>query len=144
MLCWFCIVQNFWQATKASLLWGEAPVQVVSHLCHCIVQWLCAADCKHPCLVWGGSPGNIAPARRPGVYAARLCRTQSQPSIHSPLPWGRGLGLGIENKHFFGKTDFFYKLIRLHTQADLFISYIDTNELVMYNQIRNKKEEKIC
>ena len=97
-------------------------------------------------LAWsrGGSPSNIAPARMPGVYAARLCRTQSQPSIHSPLPWGRGLGLGIENKHFFGKTDFFYKLIRLHTQADLFISYIDTNELVMYNQIRNKKEEKIC
>ena len=50
LLCWFCIVQNFWQATKASLLWGIAPVQVVSHLCHCIVQWLCVADCKHPCL----------------------------------------------------------------------------------------------
>ena len=25
LLCWFCIVQNFWQATKASLLWGVAP-----------------------------------------------------------------------------------------------------------------------
>ena len=58
----------------------------------------------------GGSPSNIAPARMSGVYAARLCRTQSQPSIHSPSPRGRGLGLGIENKHFFGKTDFFYKL----------------------------------
>ena len=44
------LAYNFWQATKASLLWGEAPVQVVSHLCHCIVQWLCVADCKHPCL----------------------------------------------------------------------------------------------
>ena len=43
LLCWFCIVQNFWQAIKASLLWGVAPVQVVSHLCHRIVQWLCAA-----------------------------------------------------------------------------------------------------
>ena len=44
-------------------------------------------------LAWsrGGSPSNIAPARMPGVYAARLCRTQSQPSIHSPLPRGRGL-----------------------------------------------------
>ena len=51
LLCWFSIVQNFWQATKASLLWGVAPVQVVSHLCHRIVQWLCAADCKHPCMV---------------------------------------------------------------------------------------------
>ena len=28
----------------------------------------------------------------------------------SPFPRGRGLGLGIENKHFFGKTDFFYSL----------------------------------
>ena len=46
-------------------------------------------------LAWsrGGSPSNIAPARMPGVYAARLCRTQSQPSIHSPLPRGRGLGI---------------------------------------------------
>ena len=45
-------------------------------------------------LAWtrGGSPSNIAPARMPGVYAARLCRTQSQPSIHSPSPRGRGLG----------------------------------------------------
>ena len=91
-------------------------------------------------LAWsrGGSPSNIAPARMPGVYAARLCRTQSQPSIHSPSSRGRGLGLGIENLHCFIKIILFYKLIRLQTQADLFISYIDTNELVMYNQIRNK------
>ena len=40
----------------------------------------------------GGSPSNISPARMPGVYATRLCRTQSQPSIHSPSPRGRGLG----------------------------------------------------
>ena len=49
LLCWFCIVQNFWQATKASLLWGEAPVQVVSHLCHCIcaLTAICAvASCN--------------------------------------------------------------------------------------------------
>ena len=47
---------------------GIAPVQVVSHLCHCIVQWLCVADCKHPCLVWGGSPSNIAPSHGEGVW----------------------------------------------------------------------------
>ena len=49
LLCWFCIVQNFWQATKASLLWGVAPVQVVSHLCHCIcaLTAICAvASCN--------------------------------------------------------------------------------------------------
>ena len=28
----------------------------------------------------------------------------------SPFPGERGLGIGIENKHFFEKTDFFYKL----------------------------------
>ena len=45
-------------------------------------------------LAWsrGGSPSNIAPARMPGVYAARLCTMQSQQSIHSPSPRGRGLG----------------------------------------------------
>ena len=85
------LAYNFWQATKASLLWGEAPVQVVSHLCHRIVQWLCVADCKHPCLVRAAAP-NSAPARTPGVYAQRLCTMQSQQSIHSPSPRGRGLG----------------------------------------------------
>ena len=58
----------------------------------------------------GGSPSKIAPARMQGVYATRLCRTQSQPSVHSPAPRGRGLGLGIENKLHFSKIDFFYKL----------------------------------
>ena len=33
-----------------------------------------------------------APARMPGVYAQGLCTMQSQPSIHSPSPRGRGLG----------------------------------------------------
>ena len=116
MLCWFCIVQNFWQATKASWIWGEAPVQVISHLCHRIVQWLCAADCKHPCLVWGGSPtlspgidaGRVCPRALQGriqVVEQSRCRThrqqtstiaqmQSQLSIHSPSPRGRVWGFG--------------------------------------------------
>ena len=49
--------------------------------------------------VWGVAPSGVraaaphsAPARTPGVYAARLCRMQSQPSIHGPSPRGRGLG----------------------------------------------------
>ena len=70
------------------------------------------AGAKPPAGTRGGSPSNIAPARMPGVYAKRLCTMQSQPSIHSPSPRGRGLGLGFENKHFFGKTDFFYSLIK--------------------------------
>ena len=80
-------------SNQSILALGRSPRQVVSHLCHCIVQWLCAADCKHPCLVWGGSPSNIAPARMPGVYAQGLCTMQSQPSIHSLSP--REMGLGI-------------------------------------------------
>ena len=97
------LAYNFWQATKASLLWGEAPVQVVSHLwrCICALTAICAiASCNGfvwltaSILAWsrGGSPSNIAPARMPGVYAKRLCTMQSQPSIHSPSPRGRGLG----------------------------------------------------
>ena len=45
----------------------------------------------------GRSPSNIAPARMPGVYATRLCRTQSQPSVLK----------GIEDKHFFEKNILF-------------------------------------
>ncbi len=47
-----------------------------------------------------------APARTPGVYAQRLCTMQSQPSIHSPFPWGRGLGLGMEKPLKFYKLAF--------------------------------------
>ena len=101
------LAYNFWQAIKASLLWGVAPVQVVSHLCHCIcaLTAICAvASCNGfvwltaSILAWsrGGSPIKIAPARMPGVYAKRLCTMQSQPSIHSPSPRGRGLGIRQE------------------------------------------------
>ena len=67
--------------------------------------------------VWGVAPSGVraaaphsAPARMPG----RVCRKalhDAEPTKHTqPFPRGRGLGLGIENKHFFGKTDFFYSL----------------------------------
>ena len=101
------LAYNFWQATKASLLWGEAPrtgrqpfvpLHRATALCGCHYASL------HSGFVWlttsilawtrGGSPSNIAPARMPGVYATRLCTMQSQQSIHSPSPRGRGLGLG--------------------------------------------------
>ena len=50
-------------------------------------------------LAWsrGGSPIS-APARTPGVYAQRLCTMQSQLSIHSPSPRGRGFRQGCRNK----------------------------------------------
>ena len=93
-----------------------------SHLCRCIVQRLCVAVFMHPCItalccchyaslhsgfVWltasilawtrGGSP-TLSPARTPGVYAQRLCTMQSQLSIHSPSPRGRGFRQGCRNK----------------------------------------------
>ena len=84
-------------------------MRVVSRWCRCVVQRLCATDCKHPCLVRAAAP-HSAPARMPGVYAQRLCTMQSQPSIHSLSPGERGLGIGIINQKFISKIDFFYKL----------------------------------
>ena len=68
MLCWFCIVQNFWQATKASLLWAEPPYRssaiCATASCSGFV-WLTASI-----LAWsrGGSPSNIAPSHGEGVW----------------------------------------------------------------------------
>lgn len=42
----------------------------------------------------------------PQGFAGRKAN-QAYTALH---PGGRGLGLGIEDKHFFEKTDFFYKL----------------------------------
>ena len=94
-------------SNQSILALGRSPRQVVSHLCHCIcaLTAICAvASCNGfvwltaSILAWsrGGSPSNIAPARMPGVYAKRLCTMQSQPSIHSPSPRGRGLGIRQE------------------------------------------------
>ena len=94
---------------QSILALGVAPMRVVSRWCRCVVQRLCATDFKRPCLVRAAAP-HSAPARMPGVYAQRLCTMQSQQSIHSLSPRGRGLGLGIENSHYLIKTDFFYKL----------------------------------
>ena len=68
---------------------GEDPVQVVSHLCHCIVQWLCVADYKRPCLVRAVAP-HSAPARTPGVYAQRLCK-DAKPTKHTQPFTGKGV-----------------------------------------------------
>ena len=87
-------------------VWGVAPMRVVSRWCRCVVQRLCATDCKHPCLVRAAAP-HSAPARTPGVYAQRLCTMQSQPSIHCLSPRGRGLGIGIENLLYFYKYRLF-------------------------------------
>ena len=105
----FCIVQNFWQATKASLLWGVAPVQVVSHLCHCIcaLTAICAvASCNGfvwltaSILAWsrGGSP-----TLSPGMDAGRVCprALQGRKANQAYTAFHRGKGAvrhGCRNK----------------------------------------------
>ena len=49
------------------------------------------AGAKPPTGSRGGSP-TFSPARTPGVYAQRLCTMQSQQSIHSLSPRGKGFG----------------------------------------------------
>ena len=100
----------------------EKPLSMIKMGCRVLLALLVLHRAKllasnQSILALGVAPSGVraaaphsAPARTPGVYAQRLCTMQSQPSIHSPSPRGRGLGLGIENKHFFGKTDFFYSL----------------------------------
>ncbi len=122
-------------SNQSILALGVAPMRVVSRWCRCIVQRLCATDFKRPCLVRAAAP-HSATARMPGVYAQRLCTMQSQQSIHSPSPRGRGLGFrqgcrdrtpkgfartqspqsvlkGIENLLYFYKN-------RLFQQAEIF------------------------
>ena len=91
-------------SSQSILALGAAPMRVVSRWCRCIVQQLCATDCKRPCLV--GRQPHAQP--RHGCRACMpkgFARTQSPPSIHS-LSRERGLGIGIKSKHFFGTTDF--------------------------------------
>ena len=110
-------------------------MRVVSRWCRCIVQRLCATDCKHPCLVRAAAP-HSATAWMPCVYAQGLCK-DAKPTKHTQPFMGKGVfgkdaeirtaklctkqshqsvlkGIGIENKHFFEKTYFFYKLTAVH------------------------------
>ena len=101
-------------SNQSVLALGVAPMRVVSRWCRCVVQRLCATDCKHPCLVRATAPHSARHGRRAcmpkrsmqgriQVVEQSRCRThrqqtttiaqmQSQLSIHSPSPWGRGLG----------------------------------------------------
>ncbi len=95
----------------------------------------------------GAVAPHSAPARMPGVYAQRLCTTQSQQSIHSPSPRERGLGIGIGNKHFFEKTYFFYNLKRASAFTDVRFSVYCLSILTSYCLSRYsicKRYAKIC
>ena len=90
-------------------------MRVVSHWCRCVVQRLCATECKHPCLVRAAAP-HSAPARMPGVYAQMLYArthtsgrtksvqdaptindhdcTDAEPTKHTQ-PFAEGKGFGV-------------------------------------------------
>ena len=63
--------------------------------------------------VWGVAPSGVraaaphsAPAWMPGVYAQGLCK-DAKPTKHTqPFTGKMGLGIGIEDKHFFKKHTF--------------------------------------
>ena len=115
------LAYNFWQATKASLLWGEAPVQVVSHLwrCICALTAICAiASCNGfvwltaSILAWsrGGSPIKIAPSHGEGVWGVGKDAEIERPkALQDAKPKKRSYR-DREISLFFKKTDFFYKL----------------------------------
>ena len=57
------------------------------------------ADCKHPCLVWGSSPSNIAPFRGKGVFGKDAeIRTHQDLSMDA-YKWSNKVGAGrTDNK----------------------------------------------
>ena len=84
-------------SNQSILALGVAPMRVVSRWCRCIVQRLCATDCKRPCLVRAAAP-HSAPARMLGVYAQGLCK-DAKPTKHTQ-PFTTGKGLGVRDREF--------------------------------------------
>ena len=84
----FYIVENLCYCYIKGV-WGVAPMQVVSRWCRCIVQRLCATDCKRPCLVRAAAP-HSPPARMPCVYAQGLCK-DAKPTKHTQPFTGKGV-----------------------------------------------------
>ena len=139
-------------------VWGVAPMRFVSRWCRCIVQRLCATDCKRPCLVRAAAP-HSAPARTPGVYAQMLYAmthtsgrtksvqdapttndhdcTDAEPTKHTQ-PFTTGKGFGVRDREFalsYKKTDFFYKLyVPQHLTAAhfLYVFYTKKRKTLAY------------
>ena len=84
-------------SNQSILALGVAPMRVVSRWCRCVVQRLCATDCKRPCLVRAAAP-HSAPARMPGVYAQGLCK-DAKPTKHTQ-PFTTGKGFGVRDREF--------------------------------------------
>ena len=72
-------------SNQSVLALGVAPMRVVSRWCRCVVQRLCATDCKRPCLERAAAP-HSAPARTPGIVCPKALH-DAEPTKHTqPFP----------------------------------------------------------
>ena len=71
-------------SNQSVLAWGVAPMRVVSRWCRCVVQRLCATDCKHPCLVRAAAP-HSAPSRGEGVFG-KDAEIRTHQALHEAKP----------------------------------------------------------
>ena len=71
-------------SNQSVLALGVAPMRVVSRWCRCVVQRLCATDCKRPCLVRAAAP-HSAPSRWEGVFG-KDAEIRTHRALHEAKP----------------------------------------------------------
>ena len=99
-------------SNQSVLAWGVAPMRVVSRWCRCVVQRLCATDCKHPCLVRAAAP-HSAPSRGEGVWGFGKDAEIERPKALQGRKAHKAFLKGLENFLYFYKN-------RLFQQAEIF------------------------
>ena len=116
-------------SNQSILALGVAPMRVVSRWCRCIVQRLCATDCKRPCLVRAAAPHSARHGRRAcmpkGSMQGRIqvveqsrCRThRQQTTTIAETQSPQSVLIGIENLLCFS-----YKQACFISKAVLFLS----------------------
>ena len=71
-------------SNQSVLALGVAPMRVVSRWCRCVVQRLCATDCKRPCLVRAAAP-HSAPSRGEWVFG-KDAEIRTHQALHEAKP----------------------------------------------------------
>ena len=71
-------------SNQSVLALGVAPMRVVSRWCRCVVQRLCATDCKRPCLVRAAAP-HSAPFPGKGVFG-KDAEIRTRRALHEAKP----------------------------------------------------------
>ena len=99
-------------SNQSVLALGVAPMRVVSRWCRCVVQRLCATDCKHPCLVRAAAP-HSAPSRGEGVWGFGKDAEIERPKALQGRKAHKAFLKGLENFLYFYKN-------RLFQQAEIF------------------------